>query len=205
MDVRLWVMLREPNDALAANLARYRTIDYGNGFLTVRAIKKSIDGALGSRGAWLLEPYSDKPGDTGRNTSTVEDVTRDGAARDAARLSAVRSCDRRSREPRNAEYLRGGVQGERRTRRMLRWRVEHAQHLNAADIPRFGKARGHRVDAGHSLHVRRAIRAGAPGTGARRGRRLRLAEADEVAARSSPTAPTRRSRTSIRSPAITRP
>ena len=71
---RLWVMLRVGNDALAANLAKYRTIDYGNGFLTVRAIKKSIDGALGPRGAWLLEPYADKPGDTGRNTTTVADI-----------------------------------------------------------------------------------------------------------------------------------
>ena len=36
-------------------------VDYGNGHLTVRAIKRSIDGALGSRGAWLLEPYADQP------------------------------------------------------------------------------------------------------------------------------------------------
>jgi hypothetical protein len=56
INVRLWIMIRTANQALAANLAKYRTIDYGNGFLTVRGIKKSIDGALGSRGAWLLEP-----------------------------------------------------------------------------------------------------------------------------------------------------
>ena len=48
---RLWVMLRVGNEALAANLAKYRTIDYADGFLTVRAIKRSIDGALGPRGA----------------------------------------------------------------------------------------------------------------------------------------------------------
>ena len=51
---------------------------------------------------------------------------------------------------------------------------------------------------GHPLHVGRAVRAGAPRTEARRGRRLRLAEADEDRARRSRTAPTRRSRTSIR-------
>ena len=71
---RLWVMLRVNNQVLAANLAKYRTIDYGGGFLTVRAIKKAIDGALGPRGAWLLEPYADKPGDTGRNTTPVAEI-----------------------------------------------------------------------------------------------------------------------------------
>ena len=46
----------------APKLAKYRTIDYGDGHLTVRAIKRQIDGALGSRGAWLLEPYSRQAG-----------------------------------------------------------------------------------------------------------------------------------------------
>ena len=61
LGVRLWIMLRQPNDALRQNLAKYRMVDYGDGYLTVRGIKHSIDGALGPRGAWLLEPYSDKP------------------------------------------------------------------------------------------------------------------------------------------------
>jgi predicted amidohydrolase YtcJ len=59
--VRLWVMIRQSNETIAAKLAQYRMIGYGNGHLTVRAIKKSIDGALGPRGAWLLAPYSDRP------------------------------------------------------------------------------------------------------------------------------------------------
>src|SRR5258708_4551807 len=58
---RLWVMVRQSNASLAPKLAQYKMVDYGNGHLTVRAIKKQIDGALGSRGAWLLAPYSDKP------------------------------------------------------------------------------------------------------------------------------------------------
>src|SRR5918993_2234868 len=69
IDVRLWIMLRVGNEELAARMAKYRMVDYGDGFLTVRAIKRSIDGALGSRGAWLLEPYSDLPGATGHNTT----------------------------------------------------------------------------------------------------------------------------------------
>jgi predicted amidohydrolase YtcJ len=134
---RLWVMLRVDNQALAANLDKYKTIGYGNGFLTVRAIKKAIDGALGSRGAWLLEPYADKPGDTGRNTTPVDEI------REAARLAlehGYQLCvhaigDRANRE--TLDIFAAAFKG--RDGKALRWRVEHAQHLNAADIPRFGK------------------------------------------------------------------
>jgi predicted amidohydrolase YtcJ len=137
INVRLWIMLRMNNQALAANLAKYRMVDYGNGFLTVRGIKKSIDGALGPRGAWLLEPYSDKPGDTGRNTTPVEEI------RDAAKLAVehgYQMCvhaigDRANRETLNIfEELYKANPGKD-----LRWRVEHAQHLHPADIPRFGQ------------------------------------------------------------------
>jgi predicted amidohydrolase YtcJ len=61
MHVRLWMMIREPNAALLQSLDKYRVIGYGNNQLTVRAIKVTADGALGSRGAWMLEPYADKP------------------------------------------------------------------------------------------------------------------------------------------------
>jgi predicted amidohydrolase YtcJ len=137
INVRLWVMLRMNNQALAANLAKYRTVDYGKGFLTVRGIKKAIDGALGPRGAWLLEPYSDKPGDTGRNTTPVEEI------REAAKLALVHNyqlCvhaigDRANRETLNIFEEAFKANPDKKD---LRWRVEHAQHLNAADIPRFG-------------------------------------------------------------------
>src|SRR5204862_5200165 len=74
MGVRLWVMVREGNAAEAPKLAQYRMIDYGAGHLTVRAIKRQIDGALGSRGAWLLEPYTDKPDSTRLNTTSAEPI-----------------------------------------------------------------------------------------------------------------------------------
>jgi predicted amidohydrolase YtcJ len=138
INVRLWVMLRMNNQALAANLAKYRTVDYGKGFLTVRGIKKAIDGALGPRGAWLLEPYSDKPGDTGRNTTPVEEI------REAAKLALEHNyqlCvhaigDRANRETLNIFEEAFKANPDKKD---LRWRVEHAQHLNPADIPRFGK------------------------------------------------------------------
>jgi predicted amidohydrolase YtcJ len=137
MNVRLWVMLRVGNEALAANLAKYRTIDYGSGFLTVRGIKKSIDGALGPRGAWLLEPYSDKPGDTGRNTTTVEDIreTAKLAMQHGYQLCVHAIGDRANRETLNIFEEAFKANPDKKD---VRWRVEHAQHLHPSDIPRFG-------------------------------------------------------------------
>jgi predicted amidohydrolase YtcJ len=138
MGVRLWVMVREGNEAEAPRLAKYRTIDYGAGHLTVRAIKRQIDGALGSRGAWLLEPYSDKPESTGLNTTSVDSI------RETARLAIANGyqlCvhaigDRANRETLNIFEQTFKANPDNKD---LRWRIEHAQHLNAADIPRFGQ------------------------------------------------------------------
>ena len=55
-------MIYEDNDRLEECLPEYRIIGLEGGMLTVRAIKRLMDGALGSHGAWLLEPYSDLPG-----------------------------------------------------------------------------------------------------------------------------------------------
>ena len=138
INVRLWVMLRVSNQALAANLARYRTIDYADGFLTVRAIKRSIDGALGSRGAWLLEPYSDKPDDIGRNTTSIQEIreTAKLAMQHGYQLCVHAIGDRANRETLNIfeEAFKANPAGKD-----LRWRIEHAQHLDPADIPRFAQ------------------------------------------------------------------
>jgi predicted amidohydrolase YtcJ len=113
-------------------------VDYGNGHLTVRAIKHSIDGALGSRGAWLLEPYSDKPDSSGLNTTPPDTI------RDTAKLAiehGYQLCVHAIGDRANRETL--DIFEEAFTanpaRKDLRWRVEHAQHLHPADIPRFGK------------------------------------------------------------------
>ena len=136
--VRLWVMVSEPNQRASGQLARYRTIDYGNGHLTVRAIKRYMDGALGSRGAWLLSPYSDKPDSVGLNTSPVEEIA------EAARLamaSDFQLCVHAIGDRANRETLDIFEQAFQANpgKRDLRWRIEHAQHLSAPDIPRFGR------------------------------------------------------------------
>ncbi|CAN5848128.1 amidohydrolase [soil metagenome] len=138
LGVRLWVMVRDANERIAPGLAKYRTIDYGKGHLTVRAIKRSIDGALGPRGAWLLEPYEDKPESSGLNTSTITSI------KETARLAMLNNYqlavhaigDRANRETLN---IFEATFKANPTKKDLRWRVEHAQHISAADIPRFGK------------------------------------------------------------------
>src|SRR5206468_2100758 len=66
LPVRLYVMVRfEPDSSLDAKLDQYRMIGYAHDMLTVRSVKEQIDGALGSHGAWLLEPYTDMPTTSG--------------------------------------------------------------------------------------------------------------------------------------------
>ncbi len=71
---RLWVMLRISNAEFASNAPKYRVIGDGDNHLTVRAIKRYMDGALGSRGAWMLEPYADLPSSSGLNVEDLKDI-----------------------------------------------------------------------------------------------------------------------------------
>ena len=137
LGVRLWIMVRAGLEQETEKLAQYRMIDYGNGHLTVRAIKRSIDGALGSRGAWLLEPYADKPDSTGLNTTPVDDIraTAKLAMQHGYQLCVHAIGDRANRETLNIFEEAFKANPDRKD---VRWRVEHAQHLNPSDIPRFG-------------------------------------------------------------------
>ncbi len=138
LGIRLWVMIHEDNQSLASNIGRYRIVDFGDRRLTVRAVKKFMDGALGSHTAWMLEPYSDLPESTGLNVESIQEIL------DAARLAIKNDfqfCvhaigDRANRETLDIYET---VFKEYPGRKVLRWRIEHAQHLNPADIPRFAR------------------------------------------------------------------
>lgn len=136
MRVRLWVMIRGGN---AQSLKANRVVGYGNNQLTVRAIKITADGALGSRGAWLLEPYSDKPDSTGLATTPVDQIRQAAqVAIDAGYQVCIHAIgDRANREVLNV--YEETFRKNNRDGKELRWRIEHAQHLSAADIPRFGQ------------------------------------------------------------------
>jgi predicted amidohydrolase YtcJ len=138
LGIRLWVMVRDRPEALASDLAGARVVDAGGKRFTVRAIKHSIDGALGSRGAWLLEPYSDLETSTGLETTprAVIEQTARLALQHGYQLCVHAIGDRANRETldlfERAFRARGGGKD-------LRWRIEHAQHLHPDDIPRFGR------------------------------------------------------------------
>ncbi len=110
-------------------------IGYGNDFLTVRAVKLFADGALGSRGAALLAPYSDDPHNSGLLFHTPDELT---AMIGKALSKGYQVCvhaigDRANREVLDsfaAAYRQHG--GEQ-----LRNRIEHAQIVAPVDIPRF--------------------------------------------------------------------
>ena len=130
-------MVRESVAELTEHLAAYKMIGVGEDRLTVRAIKMAIDGALGSHGAWLLEPYSDLPESAGLNTSDLEDAaaTAELAIEHGYQFAMHAIGDRGNRETLDIFQWAFTNNPEEED---LRWRVEHAQHLHPDDIPRFG-------------------------------------------------------------------
>jgi predicted amidohydrolase YtcJ len=138
LGIRLWVMISENNERLEECLPEYKIVNVGNKRLTVRAIKCFMDGALGSRSAWLLEPYSDLPNSTGLNIISIESL------REAARLAienGFQLCTHAIGDRANREVLNVYEQAMKEHPECadLRWRIEHAQHIAGSDIPRFGE------------------------------------------------------------------
>ena len=138
LGIRLWVMVRDSNEHIAAKMGAYKALGLANDHLTIAAIKKTIDGAIGSRGAWLLEPYSDMPTSRGLNTSPVDEVKALAAlaAANGVQLGVHAIGDRANRE--TLDIFEATFKANPAVKDW-RWRIEHAQHLSAADIPRFGQ------------------------------------------------------------------
>jgi len=139
LPVRVWMMLRETPDRLASDMPKYRIVNYGDKRFTVRAVKRAVDGALGSRGAWLLDPYADLQTTSGFNTDSLEDIRRSA---ELAILNDYQLCVHAIGDRGNREVLDMFEEAFKRhpekNGKLLRWRIEHAQHISAADIPRFG-------------------------------------------------------------------
>lgn len=138
LPIRLWVMVRDSNDNLRAKLAQYKAIGLNENHLTIAAIKVVADGALGSRGAWMLQPYEDSPSSVGLPTTPVESITETArlALENGMQLCTHCIGDRANREVLNV-YEK--AYKSRPDLKDLRWRIEHAQHISAQDIPRFGQ------------------------------------------------------------------
>ncbi len=137
LPLRLYVHVQEPADILEGRLAEYRMIGHGNGFLTVRAIgEKVLDGALGTHGGWLLEPYADMPRTEGFNVTPVADIERSAelAARHGYQMAIQGIGDRATRE---LFRIYEGVFDRNPELNDLRWRIEHCQVIHPDDLPKF--------------------------------------------------------------------
>ena len=136
LPVRLYMAFEEEAADMQDRLADYRMVGYGNNFLTVRAIgEKVLDGALGTHGGWLLEPYTDLPRSSGLNVVSIEEI--EASARLAMKhdyqLAIQGIGDRAYRELLNI-YEKEFAGSPDKTD--LRWRIEHAQVIHPDDVQR---------------------------------------------------------------------
>jgi predicted amidohydrolase YtcJ len=137
LPLRLYVMIGDDSAALAHYFAKGPVAGAHDGHLWVRAVKLYADGAMGSRGAALLEPYSDDPNNLGLLLSAPAHI-RDVAARGLAAGFQVNTHaigDRGNRVVLDAyeQALAARPTADHR------FRVEHAQVLHSDDLPRFAQ------------------------------------------------------------------
>jgi predicted amidohydrolase YtcJ len=120
-------------------LPSHRIIGYADGYFTVRAVGEVYsDGALGTHTAWFLRPYDDLPTSSGVSVLAPADIRAwaDVALKDGFQVTTHAIGDRANREVLDVYQAEFAANPQAKD---LRWRIEHAQHLDPQDIPRFGK------------------------------------------------------------------
>lgn len=128
-----------PHDLLDAAVGLGLRSGFGDGLLSIGAVKLFADGALGSRTAWMLEPYEGTE-DRGIATMDAEAMAEDIRKANAAGLDcAVHAIgDAACRGVLDA-FERAGREAARGGKRTARNRIEHAQLLHPADLPRLAR------------------------------------------------------------------
>ncbi len=135
LPLRVYAMVWMSEPTLTKALAQGPEIGLGGGFLTIRSVKVVVDGALGSYGAELSAPYTDRAETRGTVVTTDEQLD-SVIVRAVARGFQVNTHavgDSANRRVLDA-YERAGPAA-----RTLRFRVEHASMLRDEDLPRFAK------------------------------------------------------------------
>jgi predicted amidohydrolase YtcJ len=147
-----WLVMRRAGDrgALAIRIVSYAdgvgtalAVAGGNptgwlygGRLKMIGVKFYADGALGSRGAWLKQDYKDAPGQHGTPFHKDAEIRNlmSRAAMDGFQVAVHAIGDAANAQTLDAiEELSGTYEGDRR------WRIEHAQIVDPADLPRFAR------------------------------------------------------------------
>jgi len=137
LPIRLYMAVQEPAVEMEKKLANYRLIGYGNNFLTIRCIgEKVLDGALGTHGGWLLEPYNDLPRSYGLNVTPIPEIRHSAelAIKHDYQLAIQGIGDRAARELFNIYEEQFSLHPEKQDHR---WRIEHAQVTHPDDLPRY--------------------------------------------------------------------
>jgi predicted amidohydrolase YtcJ len=140
--LRIYKAVHGPSEDAQRLLREGMNVGDYDGRFTLRTIKVVFDGALGSRGAALLEPYADKPETSGFLTVKEEELMPMliEALRQGIQVETHAIGDRANRLTLDAyEKAFSSVPPEQRKVREPRWRIEHAQIVNPSDIPRFAR------------------------------------------------------------------
>jgi predicted amidohydrolase YtcJ len=142
MKLRVYVAIGGPGEDAQKLLAQGRDYRSCDPRLTVRGIKLYMDGALGSRGAALDAPYGDSPGNRGLYVTPPEEILRiaTAALRRGIQVQTHAIGDRGNRVALDQyEKAFAAVPAAERPVADPRFRIEHAQVVTDADIPRFAK------------------------------------------------------------------
>lgn len=140
--LRIYKAVHGPSESSQQLLREGATIGAYDGRFTLRAIKVVSDGALGSRGAALLAPYADKPDTSGFLTVKEDELLPmlNEALRQGIQVETHAIGDRANRFTLDSyEKAFATVPPNQRKIPDPRWRIEHAQIVNPADIPRFAR------------------------------------------------------------------
>ena len=140
LKIRIYAMLTSRDEKLLEEwYKKGPEIGTADDFLTVRSIKLNADGALGSRGAWLLDDYEDRPGHFGMSTQSMDYVYKisKNGIKNGFQVNTHAIGDRTNREV--LDQYEKVFNEHLDLSNNHRWRIEHAQHIDPLDIPRFGK------------------------------------------------------------------
>jgi predicted amidohydrolase YtcJ len=139
MNIRLYGMLTGWDKELLNEWYEKGPMVDPDHLMTIRSVKLNCDGALGSRGAWLLESYTDRPGHFGHETlpmAFVEETALNGLQH-GFQVCSHAIGDRANREI--LDRYEAAFTNMPDATNDHRFRIEHAQHLHPDDIPRFAE------------------------------------------------------------------
>ena len=139
MKIRMYAMLTGWDKDLVTEWYRKGPMVDPDHLVTIRSVKLNCDGALGSRGAWLLEPYTDRPDHFGHETLPMDFVKETAlhGLRNGFQVCSHAIGDRANREI--LDRYEAALEEVTDANIDHRFRIEHAQHLHPDDIPRFAE------------------------------------------------------------------